>query len=195
MVMKVIFLDFDGVITIPPKWHLDPDKIRWVKKIVDETGAKIVASSSWRFGLKRNFEWALEEMPNEEMIVWLRDNIIDITPTVGLGNGRGGEIQKWLNDNPDVENYIILDDDSDMLDNQLYHFVQTCYEHGIGESEAIYAIKVLNKLFIYNPLGLNFILRHEYLKKCDGLPNKSEELAKYNDLEQDFHHRYGKNKV
>jgi len=46
--MKVIFLDFDGVITIPPKWYLNAGKIKWIKKIVDETDAKIVVSSSWR---------------------------------------------------------------------------------------------------------------------------------------------------
>ncbi len=46
--MKVIFLDFDGVITIPPKWYLQADLIKNVKKIVDVTGAKIVVSSSWR---------------------------------------------------------------------------------------------------------------------------------------------------
>ena len=32
--MKVIFLDFDGVITIPPKWYLQADLIKNVKKIV-----------------------------------------------------------------------------------------------------------------------------------------------------------------
>ena len=123
--MKVIFLDFDGVITIPPKWHLNPDKIKYIKRIVEETNAKIVVSSSWRHGLERNFEWALEDMPDNEMIIWLRDNILDITPTVGLGNGRGGEIQQWLNEHPDVDNYVILDDDGDMWDSQLYHFLQT----------------------------------------------------------------------
>ena len=35
--MKVIFLDFDGVITIPPKWHLNANKIKYIKRIVDET--------------------------------------------------------------------------------------------------------------------------------------------------------------
>ena len=70
-------------------------------------------------------------MPDNEMIIWLRDNILDITPTVGLGNGRGGEIQKWLNEHPDVDNYVILDDDGDMWDSQLYHFVQMNYENGI----------------------------------------------------------------
>ena len=78
-----------------------------------------------------------------------------------------------------------------MWESQLYHFVETNYEHGIGESEAIYAIKILNKLFIQNSLGLNFHIRNEWMKKCEGLPNNSEELYnKYCDLEQDFTKRY-----
>ena len=193
--MKVIFLDFDGVITIPPKWHLNPDKIKWIKKIVDETGAKIVVSSSWRSStVEKTKDIILDRpkrCPKNEMLLWLVDNIYDVTPWCGLGGGRGGEIQKWLNEHPEVKNYVILDDDSDMWDSQLYHFVETCYEHGIGESEAIYAIKILNGLYIYNCLGLNFTLRYEHLKKCHGLPNKSEELYnKYCDLEQNFHNRY-----
>ena len=46
--MKALFLDFDGVITLPPKWILNLDKIKLIKKIVDETDAKIIVSSSWR---------------------------------------------------------------------------------------------------------------------------------------------------
>lgn len=192
--MKVIFLDFDGVITIPPNWFINSEKLKWVKKIVDETGAKIVVSSSWR---SDNVEKTKEEIinrkkrcPQNKMLFWFVDNIYDVTPWGGLGNGRGGEIQKWLNEHPEVDNYVIIDDDADMWDSQLYHFVQTCYEHGIGESEAIYAIKILNGLYIHNYLGLNFTLRHEWLKKCDGLHNKYGELLKYNDLKKDFNYRY-----
>ena len=46
--MKIIFLDFDGVITIPPKWNLNANKIKLIKKLVEETNAKIVISCSWR---------------------------------------------------------------------------------------------------------------------------------------------------
>lgn len=47
--MKVIFLDFDGVITTEKsRWCLDKDKMLLLKRIVDATGAKIVISSSWR---------------------------------------------------------------------------------------------------------------------------------------------------
>lgn len=190
--MKVIFLDFDGVITLPPKWHLESDKIKSVKKIVDETGAKIVVSSSWRHGLERHFVHILENDPNNEMIIWLRDNILDITPDVGLGNGRGGEIQQWLNDHREVTNYVILDDDGDMWDSQLFHFVQTNYEYGLTESETTYAIKILNDLYIYNLLGLNFEIRERWVKKCNGNEQLWENTIKYNNLIQDFHKQYTK---
>ena len=73
--MKVIFLDFDGVITIPPKWYLKADKIKWIKKIVDETDAKIVVSSSWRMD---SVEETIDKMigrpkrcPRNKMLNWL----------------------------------------------------------------------------------------------------------------------------
>lgn len=46
--MKVIFLDFDGVITSKNGYSLDLEKMEMAKKICDETGAYIVVSSSWR---------------------------------------------------------------------------------------------------------------------------------------------------
>lgn len=46
---KIIFLDFDGVITtVKSNWNLDKEKMELVKQICDATGAKIVISSSWR---------------------------------------------------------------------------------------------------------------------------------------------------
>ena len=107
--MKVIFLDFDGVITIPPKWYLQADLIKNVKKIVDKTGAKIVVSSSWRMD---TVEETIDKMigrpkrcPRNRMLNWLIDNLYDVTHTYkGL---RGQEIKDWLNDRNDIENYVI----------------------------------------------------------------------------------------
>ena len=187
--MKAIFLDFDGVITIPPRWYIKADKLKWIKKIVDETEAKIVVSSSWRAS---NVEDTINKVirypkrcPRNRMLSWFIDNLYDVTPWVGLGGGRGGQIQKYMNEHPEIENYVIIDDDSDMWDSQLYHFVQTNVEDGITETEANRAIKVLNRLFIQNPMALNFELRHEWLKKCEGLPNKVDELKKYDDICKD----------
>lgn len=190
--MKVIFLDFDGVITIPPKWYINANKIKWIKKIVDKTDAKIVVSSSWR---RENVKETINDMigktkrcPRNKMLYWLIDNLYDVTHTYkGL---RGQEIKDWLNERNDIENYVIIDDDGDFLDEQLYHFVQTNYEDGITETEAIRAIKVLNKQFFQNSMALNFELRFQHLLKCHNLPNKCEELQQYNDLCKDFKNIY-----
>lgn len=187
--MKAIFLDFDGVITIPPRWYIKADKLKWIKKIVDATEAKIIVSSSWRMcTIEETIEKVIrypKRCPHNRMLCWFLDNLYDVTPWVGLGNGRGGQIQKYLNEHPEIENYVIIDDDSDMWDSQLYHFIQTNFEDGITEAEVNRAIKVLNKLFIQNPMSLNFELRHEWLKKCEGLPNKVDELKKYDDTCKD----------
>lgn len=184
--MKIIFLDFDGVLTIPPKWNLNTERISKIKKLVEETEAKIVVSSSWRHGLERHFEYALKDNPNNEMFIWLINNIYDVTPTFGLGNGRGGEIQKWLNDHPDTENYVIIDDDGDMWDSQLFHFIQTDYQTGFTEHEYELAYRVLMNKYVYNLIGLNFELRDRWRKKCNGDENAWESIIKYNDLQKDF---------
>ena len=94
-----------------------------------------------------------------------------------------------MNEHPEIENYVIIDDDSDMWDSQLYHFVQTNFEDGITETEANRAIKVLNKLFIQNPMALNFKLRYEWLKKCECLPNKIDQLKLFDDICKDHNKR------
>lgn len=189
--MKVIFLDFDGVITIPPKWNLEPSKIEKIKKLVEETDSKIVVSSSWRHGLKRNFEWQLEDNANNDdhnndMIIWLKDNIYDITPNIGDGNGRGGEIQKWLNEHSEVDNYVILDDDSDMWPSQLFHFVQTDWQTGFTEHEYELAYKVLMGKYIFNLIGLNFELRDRWRRKCEGDEGWWHDILKYNNLSSTY---------
>ena len=48
---KIIFLDFDGVITtMASRYKLDQYKCDLLQQIIDRTGAKIVVSSSWRSG-------------------------------------------------------------------------------------------------------------------------------------------------
>jgi len=190
--MKVIFLDFDGVITIPPKWYLQANLIKNVKKIVDATEAKIIVSSSWRMDtVKETVDTIIgrtKRCPRNRMLYWLVDNIYDVTHTYkGL---RGQEIKDWLDEHDDVDNYVIIDDDNDFYDEQLYHFVQTNYEDGLTEVETKRAIKVLNKLYFQNSMALNFELRFEYLKKCHCLPGKYDDIQKYNDLCKDMNNRY-----
>ena len=162
--MKVIFLDIDGVLNVYCQGrdeygctfhkHFE-DNLRW---IIEETGAKIVISSTWRrdgLDVMQNL-WKHRNLPGE---------VIDITPTevdvVEYGTcefydlvDRGHEIQQWINDH-DIVNYVIIDDDNDMLPSQRGNFVRTannkdhsdCVDIGYGLtrkcSEKV--IEILNK--------------------------------------------------
>ena len=146
--MKVIFLDFDGVITIPgTKWNISLEHIKRVKDICDKTGAKLVISSSWQI-CGRDVESREERVTN-----WLNGPLMkdikgpikkffeDYTYDMSgrfyneFGNVRGSDIKSWLVRNPDVDNYVIIDDEGDMLDEQLFNFVQTDWTFGIQDRE------------------------------------------------------------
>lgn len=121
--MKVIFLDFDGVLnneswmhevfTAPDRKNLSmfekdvrelsPDFIRRVLRIIDATGAAIVVSSSWR---KLMTLEEIRELFDAAGFSQMGLHIIDRTPTdrevqeTGLpretGIMRGHEIQHWI---------------------------------------------------------------------------------------------------
>lgn len=162
--MKVIFLDIDGVLNVIPSGFdiyggiFHTHFVNNLKRLIEQTNAKIVITSSWRWS-------GLEFMQNMWIARGYPGEVIDITPydfiLVRLGlfkneNGikRGHEIKHWLDTHTDVENYVILDDDRDMLKSQLNHFVCThknnshhdCIDDGFGLTEICTekAIKILN---------------------------------------------------
>ena len=128
--MKILFLDFDGVITShKTKYKLDLEKIVYILEILKETGSKIVITSSWKHGYKsvEEFKSYLKECDSCFIPKELHDNayydcfirsIIGMTET--FGHSRGDEIKEYIDDNG-VTQYCILDDDSDMLDEQLFN--------------------------------------------------------------------------
>jgi hypothetical protein len=56
---------------------------------------------------------------------------------------RGDEIAKWIKDNNFKGRYVILDDMSDMLDEQRPYFVRTDSWTGLSESDVEKAIEIL----------------------------------------------------
>lgn len=49
MMKKFVFLDFDGVITtVRSSWRFDLEKVMMIQRLCDETGARVVVTSSWR---------------------------------------------------------------------------------------------------------------------------------------------------
>lgn len=135
--MKVIFLDIDGVLNSDEYFdrikdlniqgiqsEVDIEKIRLLKKAIDVTGARVVLSSSWRY--TRNAQYLKELL--------LQYNIFtDSTPF--LQNRRGLEIKKYLENNPNIEDFVILDDEIfDSYDEELVKkLIKISNKNGFGE--------------------------------------------------------------
>lgn len=187
--MKALFLDFDGVITTHrTRYKIDMASVTRVLDIINATGAKIVVTSSWKHGHKdvESFKKELSEcdsmfIPDELKgnKVWKRfvGSIVGITDT--FGSLRGDEIKKYIDDN-DVDEYCILDDDSDMLKEQLFRFVQTDGVFGISDRDAELCIEILNGVEVIRPTRINQVLTTMWRNHCKGEKNGiTEMLYKY----------------
>lgn len=187
--MKILFLDFDGVITTyQSKWKIDMNKVKIINDICDKTDAKIVVSSSWRIGYRgvvSVFHESLKQyFINNQYLDHFKDvfdkfinNIIGMTDS---GSYRGNEIKFYMNDHPDIENYVIVDDDSDMLDEQLFNFVQTDTYEGITERDAKLCVDVLNGVEVINPIRMNDELKFRWRLRCryPDIENNIDEMLK-----------------
>lgn len=143
--MKIIFLDVDGVLNMHGSgglFTLNKKRLRLLEEIVIATDARIVVSSTWR-----NDSSHMKKLLNT--LGYRGIKIIGVTENLGKSSTgdryyRGHEIQKWLNEHSCIEQYVILDDDSDMLDSQLRNFVQTDGTIGLTDTLAYRAIYILN---------------------------------------------------
>lgn len=166
--MKVIFLDFDGVLNSHQSavfWHNRRDQDKWendmyrdwtgtlkeyiamefcpialsnVEELIRRVpGVKVVISSSWRVG--ETVE-SLKQILKPSQIIC--NAMIDTTES--FSNTRGNEIKKWLDEHPEVDQYVIIDDDRDMLDSQKENFVNTSPLHGFQYGDILWAERILN---------------------------------------------------
>ena len=146
MVNKYLFLDIDGVLNHDEwfesltykhnrdNWKVsmfDPECVKRVNKILQETRSELVVSSSWRGmdDLEEIFEGV--GLPFKFWRTPYADQIYpDLDPIRDLYNDdirywRGSEIKYFLERHP-CDSYVILDDDTDMLPEQMDHFINTC---------------------------------------------------------------------
>lgn len=155
--MKVIFLDFDGVITTERSgYRLDKEKMEFVKRICDKTGAKIVISSSWRLSTLESTISNITTVrnPDTDIPFLMPELVAGVTKRMYAFSyedaskhyriPRGVEIERYLIEHEDVDRYVILDDDDDMLLCQAPYFVKTDTRLGLTEYGMNKAIEILN---------------------------------------------------
>lgn len=140
----IIFLDFDGVLN-SLSWYkrrekkkhttrleyrlheFDPAAISLLNDLCKDIGAKVVISSTWRID-------GLDACRNYLNLAGATFEIIDVTEQ-SQHRHRGLEIEKWLTDNKPSGffEYVIIDDDDDILPSQEPNFFQTNFEVGLTE--------------------------------------------------------------
>jgi len=144
--MKVLFLDIDGVLNstrtaiaykrypfnFDGDMHMfDEVAIRLIQKLCEETSAVVCVSSTWR-----------GHFTDQEISEGLSIPVVGHTPL--LYKNRGYEIQEWLDKHPDVTEWAIVDDNSDMLESQKDHFVQTDGREGLSYKNFCMLRDILN---------------------------------------------------
>lgn len=163
--MKVIFLDMDGVLNSIKYYNkrrmdreingpfcdrygneklprhameIDPEAMALLKEFVEPNNITLVISSTWRK------LFSVEQM--KELFAlrgWDNAPIIGKTQSYNSSYCRGHEINGWLSENPDVEKFAIIDDDSDMTEDQKRNnFVHTRHATGL-EQEHIEELKTI----------------------------------------------------
>jgi len=166
--MKVIFLDFDGVLNsaasfirvsserkkltkeqkegLPPvSEHLDPtcaSNFQYILKHCKDD-VKIVISSTWRelFSL----DWLKEHLAKYGID---SSRVIDRTPSIFRfgGSCRGAEINEWLNEHKEVTDFVIIDDNyigSGHEENE--KVVATHWYIGLTLPDAVKALDILKE--------------------------------------------------
>lgn len=150
---KVIYLDIDGVLNsdefaafcLKEEGYdpfeideLDPRAIKNLKYIVENTGASIVLSSSWRWDKK-----AFDKIKQQLKIFNLEikdTTIMNISTTMS----RTAEIKQHLEMNPKIENYVILDD-ATIEEPLTSHWVRCLFKTGLTKKLADEAIEILKE--------------------------------------------------
>lgn len=140
------------------RWNLCKEKMELVKEIVDKTDAKIVISSSWRHSTLESTLDYITTLGNafvHNVTFLMPENVVGVTDRIYYYKCsdkekheyhvcRGVEIEHYLYEHPEIKNYVILDDDSDMLLSQRKHFVKTDTLRGISKKNVETAIKILS---------------------------------------------------
>lgn len=141
---KIIFADVDGVLNsyrtvvafgnYPTRNdttdNFDLVAVGLLREACKQCNAEIVLSSTWR--MDKNWERLGET---------LNLSIVDRTPQLLTGS-RGEEIAMWLRDNLVFE-YLIIDDNNDMLKSQQKNFIHVDPKNGFSYENFKQTLEIL----------------------------------------------------
>lgn len=199
--MKVIFLDFDGVINnMDSKQLVNETYVENLKKIMHATGAKVVVSLERKNEFMKNpnidytttFYYTNFEIPLKNLGI----EIFDYTPFVDVEKRmkKEAEIQAYLSMHPEIEEFAILDD-AYVISKYQEHQVFVEYFYGLEIEHVEAAISILNgQLEFYPP---NYDIEEGLMERAgrildtnsfesdlpkDNLDKIERILSKYSDL-------------
>jgi len=135
---------------------IDYNNVKFLLQIIESTGAKVVATSSTKYSFQRNLEINYKNTSFFEYVNILKEygvEIFDITPYVD-GN-RELEINEYLKTHPDIEHFLILDDDK-VIESLKQHQVFLDLYNGICEEHIIPSINILNGNLGFYPPDFKF---------------------------------------
>lgn len=151
--MKVIFLDIDGVLNCQASGAqhrggigIEPENVKHLAHIVENTGAVIVLTSTWKLHWSKNKD---NQHPSgayvDQMLSEFGLTVLDKTP-LGVSQ-RGAGIQKYLEEHS-VDSWVVLDDEI-FPDFEQYGILSrlvksSFYKEGLTHELSQEAIKILN---------------------------------------------------
>jgi len=148
MNVKILFLDIDGVLNsklfykyiYKPEngWsRFDPYCVVLIKRLIEEFSMRVVITSTWRNGI---VDRLMKELEENELVYHLHKDWH--TPIIRPAS-RGKEIKLWLDEHPEAKEYLIIDDNENLLEDQLTRFVKTSSFAGMAQEHYNQARNIL----------------------------------------------------
>ena len=155
--MNIIFLDIDGVVcTLRSHFAFDEKLLmeawditvcQMIARLCEKYDCKIVVTSVWRKNRQCKMYLGIFSLIHYLYGSKERSNSSDPENTEWktevLDGIRGDEVKEWLDRHPEIDKYIILDDDSDFLEEQKPFLIQTDGYDGFSARNYIAADKIL----------------------------------------------------
>ena len=131
-------MDIDGVLNsktyyktvdrTKKDWNrFNPLTVEMIKRLIEEFKSSIVISSTWRFAF---FKELKNELIKSGLVKYLHK---DWKTQEAYPSHRGEEINLWLGNHPEEIDYVIIDDDENILEEQKNWFIRTDINEGMIE--------------------------------------------------------------